>query len=161
VLRVNTDLAPAFAVLSGTGTDWPKLGKNERPEGLQWKGYTLDAKRIPTFHYTWNGVQIDERFDTDGAAMSDSGKIVRTLKLTGPIPAHAAFCAASGSKIEAADGSFIVDGGKFGINNVNYDNHFKVSVEGGIIGNGRLVVPARSEIKVTYTWLTSHLGHAH
>ncbi len=161
VLRINNDIAPAFAVLTPPGTDWPKGGKDDRPEGFQWKGYTLDAKRVPTFHYLWNGLQISERFDTEGAAMSDSGKIVRTLKLTGSIPGHWAFCAASGSKIEAADGGFIVDGGKFGINNVNYDNRFKVSVEGGVVNNGRLIVPARPEIKVTYTWLTAHAGHAH
>lgn len=162
VLRLNSELAPAFAVLAGPDAPWPKVAKGERPEGFQWKGYTLDAKRVPTFRYEWNGVKIAERFDTEGSALTESGKIVRTLQLSGAIPKDAMFCVASANKVEAADGGFLVDDGRLTIDKTSYDNRFKVSVEGGTIAGGKLLlVPARPQIKVTYSWLTAHAGHAH
>lgn len=160
VLRIYADLAPALAVLKSPTDEWPKSKQGERPEGLQWKGFVLDAKRIPTFHYTWNGVDVTERFDTEGSSMGADGKMVRTLTLSGPIPPGGTFLVASGAKIDPASNSFNVDGGKFGINGVNYDNHFQVAVDGAAIAGGnRLLVPARPQIKITYTWPNTHAGH--
>jgi len=160
VVRVNPEAAPAFAVLSGPDAAWPAVEKGQRPAGFQWKGYTLDAKRAPTFRYEWNGVKMSESFATEGKSMAENGRLVRTVELSGTIPAGALFCAATGAKIEAADGGFIVDDGRITIDKLSYDNRFKVSVEGGSVSNGRLLVPARPQIKVTYSWVTAHAGHA-
>jgi hypothetical protein len=162
VLRLHPELSPTFAVLAGPDAPWPKAANGERPAGLQWKGYTLDKKRVPVFHYEWNGVQVTERFDTEGKALDATGKLVRTLELSGAIPAGAMFCAASAGKIEASDGGFLVDDGRLTLDKVSYDNRFKVAVDGGTIREGKLLlVPARPQIKATYTWLTAHAGHAH
>jgi azurin len=160
-LQVQPDDALPFAVMSDANADWPKLPKGEHPRDFQWKGYTLDAKRVPTFHYEWNGVKVAERFDTEGSALEGSGKLVRTLQLSGTIPAGAMFCVASAGKVEATDGGFLVDGGRLTLGKTSYDNRFKVAVEGGTIASGKLLlVPAKPQIKITYTWLTSHGEHA-
>ncbi len=161
VVRVNPEAAPAFAVLSGPDAAWPLPEKGQRPAGFQWKGYTLDARRAPTFRYEWNGVKIGERFDSEGNSMAENGRLIRTVELSGTIPPGALFCAATGAKIEAVDGGFLVDDGRMTIDKLSFDNRFKVSVEGGTVSNGRLLVPARPQIKVTYSWLTAHAGHAH
>lgn len=161
VLRLHPEPGPAFAV-PGSNGEWPKISAGERPAGFQWKGYTLDAKRVPTFRYEWNGVKITERFDTEGSALGESGRIVRTLRLSGRIPDGAMFCAAAAGRIEAAAGGFLVDDGRLALDKVSYNNRFKAVVEGGaIVGGTLLLVPARPQIRVTYSWLTAHAGHAH
>lgn len=161
VLRLNPETAPAFTVPAGPDQPWPKLANGERLAGFKWKGYTLDAKGIPTFRYEWNGVKITERFDTEGSSMTGTGKVVRTLELSGAIPPGAMFCAASGGKVEVTDGGFLVDDGRLTVDKASYDNRFKVTVDGGtIVGGKRLLVPARAKIKLTYSWLAAHAGHA-
>jgi len=164
VVRMNPQLVPAFAVLASPDAPWPKAAEGERTAGVQWKGYTLDKKRAPHLRYEWNGVKVTEQFDTEGKSIDTTGKVIRTLKLEGAIPAGAMFCAASAGKIEAKDGGFIVDDGRMTLDKTAYDNRFKVMVDGGTIIGGKLLVPARPEIKVTYSWLTEHshhAGHAH
>ena len=159
VLRLYPDAAPAFAVLAGPDAAWPKDEAATQPK---WKGYTLDTRRVPTFRYEWNGVRISERFDTQGASLDATGKFVRTLQLSGPIPAGATFRVAAGNKIEAIDGGFLVDGGALKLGGTGYDNRFKVAAEGATIAGGKaLLVPAQAQIKVAYSWLTAHTGHAH
>lgn len=155
VLRPAPEPAPAFAVLPSPDSEWPKLAKNTRAEGCEWKGYTLDAKRFPTFLYEWNGVNVADRFDVAG------GTLVRTLKLTGTIPAGAQFRAATGGKIVAAGAAFAIDGGKFGLDGINSENKFSVAVDGARVAGRNLLVPARAEIKITYSWPQSHAHHAH
>ena len=155
VLRLAPEPAPPFAVLPSTDSEWPKIGKSARAEGFEWKGYALDAKRFPTFLYEWNGVKVADRFDVAG------DKLVRTLKLTGTIPPGAQFRAATGDKIEPAGAAFAIDGGKFDLDGGNYDNHFSVAVDGATVAGRNLLVPARAEIKITYSWPQSHAQHAH
>ncbi len=161
VVRLSADAAPSLAVIAQPDKPWPTLPPEGRAEGFQWKGYTLDKKRFPTFRYEWNGLKVTERFDPAGTALGDDGKIVRTLKIDGQIPAGTLFRIAAGAKVEAADGGFVIDGGKLALGGTNYDNRFKVAAEGATIVDGKaLVVPAKAEIKITYSWMTSHAGHA-
>ncbi|MEA3210048.1 MAG: hypothetical protein QOE70_3105 [Chthoniobacter sp.] len=160
LLRPAPEPAPPFARLAAADTEWPKLDKSQRAEGYQWKGYQLDALRFPTFLYTWEGVQVADRFDVEGDAVAGSGQLIRTLKLTGQIPPEAFFRVAAGSSIQPSDSGFAIEGGKFGIDGREYQNSFEVAVEGARIAGQNLVVPARPEIKITYTWPGAHAGHA-
>ena len=40
--------------------DWKKVAKGGRAGDYQWRGYELDSKRNPTFHYEWRGVKVAE-----------------------------------------------------------------------------------------------------
>ena len=155
VLRLAPEPAQPFAVLDSPGAEWPKLGKNARAGGFEWKGYALDAKRFPTFFYEWNGVKVADRFDVAGDTL------VRTLKLTGTIPAGAQFRAATGDTITAAGAAFAIDAGKFGLDGTSYENKFTVAVDGATVAGRNLLVPARAEIRITYSWPQSHAQHAH
>ncbi len=147
LLRPTGDVSVPFAILESTETAWPKADKNNLAEGYSWKGYALDAKRFPTFSYEWNGVKVTDRFDTGGQA-SAGGKLIRTLKLTGPIPAKAFLRIAAGT-LQPEGGGFSVDGA------------FTVTVTGAQAAGRNLLVPARAEIKITYAWPGGITGHAH
>ncbi|MES2569984.1 MAG: PA14 domain-containing protein, partial [Verrucomicrobiota bacterium] len=97
VLKPAGESAVPFALLSSPGMAWPKVAGNERAEGYRWRGYRLDAKRFPTFSYQWNGLDVTERFDTEGNATAGNGRLIRTLKLTGKLPEGAMFRAAAGN----------------------------------------------------------------
>lgn len=158
VLRPTVDVGPPFAVLSSLNSEWPKSDKAQRPRDYQWQGYTLDNKRVPAFAYAWNGVAVTDRFDAEGDA-TGSGRLVRTLKLSGPIPANSYLRVAQGT-IKAAKSTYLVDGGNFDIQGRTFDNKMDVSVEGAQIAGQNLLVPARPEIVLIYTWTTSHADHA-
>ena len=53
-----------------------------------------------------------------------------------------------------------MDGGKFRSGNVDMENKFSVTVEGGKVVGQDLVVPARGEIKLIYAWPHGH-DHGH
>ena len=165
LLRPTVDAAPPFAVLSSPDAEWPKpdkqrsKGSEERAEGYRWKGYALDAKRFPTFSYDWGGVKVTDRFDVEGDATA-GGKLVRTLKLAGPIPSNAFFRVANGT-IQPAGTSFQVNGGVFDVQGRGFENQYTVAVDGAQIAGRNLLVPARAEIKVTYTWPGGHAQHVH
>ena len=161
VFRPDGEPSRALAVLNSTSDAWPKADPAQRPEDLNWKGYTLDAKRFPTFLYEWQGVKVTERFDVEGSAVAGAGKLIRTLKLTGPIPANGYFRAATGTSIEPAAGGFIVKGGPLALDGRGFENTFQISAEGAQVAGTNLLVPARAEIKVTYSWPMDHANHAH
>jgi mono/diheme cytochrome c family protein len=54
------DGAP-FAVLATESAPWPK--ESGKKAGYQFGGYDLDAKRRPTFLYTWNQVEVRDFFE--------------------------------------------------------------------------------------------------
>lgn len=161
VFRPAGELAQPFAILASTSGEWPKSDPKQRAEGFAWKGYTLDAKRFPTFLYEWNGVKVADRFDVQGNALGSEGKLVRTLKLTGKIPANAFFRAATGASIQPADGGFIVNNGVFALDGRQFEDTFRIVADGAQVAGQNLLIPARSEIKITYSWPTSHAHHAH
>ena len=140
-VRPAGDAAVPLAILSSPEAEWPKADKNKLADGFDWKGYTLDAKRFPTFMYEWSGVKVTDRFDTEGEALS-GGKLIRTIKLSGTIPANTYLRVASGA-VQPDAGGFSVDGG------------LHVAVTGAQVAGRNLLVPARVEIKITYTWPAS------
>ncbi|MCE9609105.1 MAG: hypothetical protein K8R23_02640 [Chthoniobacter sp.] len=159
-VRTSGEAAPPFAILPTAEAPWPRSERKAadmeiRADGYQWKGYALDEKRFPTFRYEWGGVKVTDRFDVQGEATA-GGKLVRTLKLAGPIPANAWLRVGVGT-IQPAEGGFLVDGGAFG----PHESKYLVTVEGGRIAGSNLLVPARAEIKITYAWPGGHAGHAH
>ncbi len=157
VVRPAGDIAPPFAVLGAADAKWPTVERNERAEGYEWKGYRLDAKRYPTFLYTWGGVKVSDRIDTEGGLVD--GKLVRTLTLDGPIPQGAVFRVANGT-IQPAGNGFAVDAGHLNLDGHEFENKFVVEADGAKLQGDNLVVPAKAQIKVIYTWPMTHL-HAH
>ena len=137
-VRPTGDVSVPFAVLDSAEAAWPQVDKITLAEGYDWKGYTLDAKRFPTFAYVWKGVKVTDRIDTEGAAAT-GGKLIRTLRMAGPIPANAYLRVAAGAVQPDGDG-FTVDGA------------WHVAVTGAQIAGRNLLVPAHGEIKITYSW---------
>ena len=87
-------------------------------------------------------------------------ELLRTLKLAGPIPANAFLRVANGT-IQPAGSAFQVNGGVFDVQGRSFENQYSVAVDGAQIAGRNLLVPARAEIKITYTWPNSHAHHAH
>jgi len=160
-LRPTGELSRAFAVLNSTSEEWPKAKVNERPDDMTWKGYTLDKKRFPTFMYDWHGLPVTDRFDVEGDAVIGDGKLIRTITISGTIPPNTYFRAATGANIQPADGGFLVGNGQFKLDGHEYDSTFRIAVQGGELAGPNLLVPARPEIKITYSWPTNHAHHAH
>lgn len=160
IVRPDADGVP-FAVLATPEAQWPKIEKGSAAAGYVWNGYRLDAKRFPTFFYVWEGVTVADRFDVEGNAAAGPGKLIRTVRLNGKMPAGAFFCAAAGNITPGAGKpQFTVDAGKLSIDGRDFPNAFTVSAEGGQIVGKRLLVPVRPEMQVTYAWPEAH-AHAH
>jgi plastocyanin len=139
-----------FAILSSPDAAWPP--KQERAPGYTWKGYQLDAKRIPTFSYEWNGLTIEDRSEAEGDGIKGDGKIVRTLKLHGTPPEGAYLRLASG-KITAKDDAFIVDGGTLTLEGRTFENKLRISAPGARIAGENLLVPVKTPtLSITYSW---------
>jgi len=49
---------PPLAVLESESSVWPK--ETGKAAGWQFRGYSLDDKRRPTFRYAWNGLTIED-----------------------------------------------------------------------------------------------------
>jgi azurin len=73
VLQPTGEVTPAFHVTDKPDAAWPKWDKAKRYEGFKWKGYTLDAKRFPTFRYTWQEAEIEEPSPPKATATSPMG----------------------------------------------------------------------------------------
>jgi hypothetical protein len=125
-------------------SDWPVWDKTKRYDGFAWKGYSLDAKRSPTFRYTWKGAEIEESYTATGDGNKPDGKptLIRTVKISGTVPANAWFRIAMG-QIEAKDGSFILKG----------QTPARITAAGAKLAGKNLVLPAKpGVITVTYQW---------
>jgi hypothetical protein len=152
------ELSPPFAVIA-TGATWPTVDKNARAVGCTWRGYELDAKRQPIFHYEWQGVKVTESYEVIGDALAGAGKLVRTLKLDGKIPSGALFRVASAAKITSQGSAFLVEAGRFAAE-INTEGKFLVSADGATLSGKDITLPARAEIKVTYAWPETQGAHA-
>ncbi len=101
-----------FAVLDDEAASWPKLDmtSKQNPPGWRWRGYKFDSDRVPSFLYSFNGVDIEERPST--AYRLDGALLRRTLSLSSQTPPGGlTFRAAVGQTIEpTGDGDFLVDG---------------------------------------------------
>jgi len=144
---------PLF-VASAPNADWPKLQPKERADDYQWRGYRLDDKRRPVFMYEWQGLKVQDRFDPEGSGTEAAGKLIRTLTIEGKVPDNTWLRLATGPKIEAKDGVFIVDAGKFDLSGRGFENKFRIAAEGATLAGQNLVLPVKSgQIKIAYQWL--------
>lgn len=151
------ELSQPFAVIAD-GATWPALEKGGRAAGYTWRGYELDEKRMPIFRYDWEGVKVSERYEVTGDALTGDGRLVRTLKLDGKIPAGALFRVASSAKITPQGAGFLVESGRV-VTEINSDPKFVVTAEGAKLNGKDITLPARAEIKVTYSWPSLHGAH--
>jgi azurin len=161
VIRPTGEAALPFAIHPAPDSTWPTLAKGARAEDYTWKGYELDAKRYPTFHYEWQGVKVSERYEVEGDAFAGRGRLIRTLKLDGEIPGGGLLRVATGVEITPAKDGFTVNGGRYKLDGREFDNVFQVSVDGATVVAGNVLVPLRAEIKIAYSWPNAHAQHAH
>ncbi len=88
---------PELAQLSNLDAEWPNI--EGRPKTHQFLGYSLDDKRRPTFEYTFNDIQITDRF----LDLELNGKPTLRREITvGSVPEDQQiwFRVASGSDVE-------------------------------------------------------------
>ncbi len=145
VLQPTGEVTPAFFVTDKPDAGWPVWDKTKRYEGFAWKGYTLDAKRSPIFRYTWNEAEIEESFTATGDGNKPAGKptLIRTLKISGSLPAKAWYRIGSGAFEKKAD-TFVFKGLK----------PYTITAAGAQIAGQNLVVPAKSgSLTITYQWV--------
>jgi plastocyanin len=154
-----TDLVPPLAVLDSSDAAWPTLAPEATPEGYAWKGYQLDQDGVPTFRYAWNGVEVEDHVTAKGD-FKTGGSLERRISLKGKLPAQAFLLLARSAKITRTTEGFVVEAGKLSLNGTAYDNHFTLTAEGATVSGGNLVVPARNEILVRYTWPALHPAHS-
>ncbi len=135
---------PSLAILPETNTPWPAAG--ERPEALHFRGYRLDAKRFPTFHYEIGGVKVEESYQPAGETKTNDLRVTRTLKFKASQPtAHLHFRAAAGP-LKSEGAQWAGDG-------------FRISADQGqpFLRGQELLVPVvftghAAMVAVTYHW---------
>ncbi|MEK0447339.1 MAG: hypothetical protein RLZZ399_2660 [Verrucomicrobiota bacterium] len=146
---------PPLAVLETPQSAWPEPAPGEIAEGYLWKGYKLDAKGVPTFSYRWKDVEVEDRVDAHGSFKEASAKLVRTLKLNGAIPAKTFLILGRGASYTATPGGFAVHTAQ------SPTPLYFIHAEGATLSEGRLIVPARKEIQVSYSWPAAALHPQH
>ncbi|EDY21458.1 PA14 domain protein [Chthoniobacter flavus Ellin428] len=103
---VHEPPGPPFAILNSESAVWPK--DTGQAAGWQFRGYLLDAKRRPTFRYSWNDLSIED-YPVAVSGDPDAG-FHRTVTVHAEKPVeHLFFRAAVGKKIKETDGTFAVD----------------------------------------------------
>jgi len=145
VLQPTGEVTPAFFVIEKPDAEWPKWDKAKRYDGFEWKGYTLDAKRNPTFRYTWQGAEIEETFTTEGNGNKPDGnaKLIRTVKINGKLPENAWYRLGTGA-FEAKDGVFTFKG----------PQKYSVTATDAQLAGRNLVIPAKpGTLTITYQWV--------
>ncbi|RYD34308.1 MAG: hypothetical protein EOP86_11270 [Verrucomicrobiaceae bacterium] len=93
---------PALAVLADPNAAWP--AKKPRAEGIRFRGYTLDAKRCPTFKYDIGCVSVEERYEPVGDIKNGDGALVRHLTFTCPETAPGLYLRAAAGNLQPHDG---------------------------------------------------------
>ncbi len=137
ILQPTGECTPAFHITDKPEAEWPKYDKSTRFEGFQWQGYSLDAKRSPTFRYTWRGAEVEESFTSEG-----NTKLTRTIKITGQLPANAWYRIGSGA-FEGKDGSFLAKA----------VTPYRITAAGAQLAGQNLVLPAKANtLTITYQW---------
>ncbi|MCX6839923.1 MAG: PA14 domain-containing protein [Verrucomicrobia bacterium] len=144
VLQPTGEVTPAFFVTEKPDAEWPKWDKAKRYGGFEWQGYNLDAKRAPTFRYTWQGTEIEETFTTEGNGNKPDGnaKLIRTVKIKGKLPENTWYRLGVG-KFEAKEGVFTLKG----------PQKYSVTAAGAQLAGPNLVIPAKpGTLSITYQW---------
>jgi plastocyanin len=144
VVKPTGEVTPAFFISDKPAAEWPKWEKDVRYDGFAWKGYTLDAKRNPTFRYTWHDAEIEESYAPRTGDPGLAPGLIRTVKISGTLPANAWFRIASGGPFDMQGGMYHC---KDGSGNV------VVSAEGAFEAGQNLVIPAMpGTMTILYQW---------
>ena len=140
----------AFASLESAGAAWPKA--ETRSSEFRFRGYQLNKKQQPRFHYEMGEVSIEDTpvpvaGDANPTILSlEYGHLTRSLKLSAKTaPANLYFRAASGN-ITVAPGGFIVNG------DLMISTKSKATIKANEL---RLPVEFKNgsaEIELTYKW---------
>lgn len=144
LLQPTGEVTPAFFVTDKPDGEWPKWDKTKRYADFHWLGYSLDAKRSPTFRYTWHGTEIEESFVVDGDGNKPDGraKLIRTVKVNGKLPANAWYRIGSGV-FESEQGAFLGKG----------PLPYRITASSAQIAGKNLVIPAQpGTMTITYQW---------
>lgn len=141
-----------FASLESVEASWPNNAPAE--QGYRFLGYRFNSSRQPIFRYSKARIAISDAVvprKTD----SNLASFERTITLEAPSPVDGLFYrAASASKIESVNGSFVLDGHL----KLTFDSeHSKAAVirQGG--GKTELLIPiafadGKAEITQIYEW---------
>ncbi len=147
-----------LAVLSSSDSPWPSAPKDIKwgdwPVGYRFGGYTLDKKSIPTFRYTFQGVNVEDRMEAAPVAAEHghSGAALQrviTLRSDKPVP---------GLHLRLASGKRIAEG-KNGIFPLGEGSSLQAA--GAIVrqsaGSPELLVPIAfkdgvARVEVSYVW---------
>lgn len=155
------DAVPALAVLGTPETVWPVISPESPLEGYAWKGYQLDAAGTPTFHYTWRGVEVEDRIEAKGDFKS-GGTFVRTLTLKGNVPPKSFLLLSKKGTFTDTGKGWSVKGEKLTLLTTNYDNEVLIKAEGASVVKDVLLLPVKETMQITYSWPDTHaMGHAH
>jgi hypothetical protein len=133
-------------ITADPASPWPVWDKVKRYEGFQWKGYSLDAKRSPTFRYTWHEAEVTETFtgSGDGNKADGSPALIRTVQLAGTLPANAWYRLATGKVTVQGDAFLVEEGG----------TKLRVSCPGARLVGANLVTAAQpGTLTIRYEWL--------
>ena len=146
ICRPTGEVTPGLHITADPSSAWPVWDKVKRYEGFQWKGYSLDAKRSPTFRYTWHEAEVTETFtgSGDGNKADGSPALIRTVQLAGTLPANAWYRLATG-KVTAQGDAFLVEEG---------GTKLRVSCPGARLVGSNLVTAAQpGTLTIRYEWL--------
>ncbi len=149
--------APPLAVLTSESTPWPEALKRNnvvRADGFQFKGYSLDKVRRPTFLYTFGSANVSDFYE-GVAAINDKANatLKRTLTAEATQAVENLYLRIAVGTIEtAADGSF----------KINKDLAVKITSDAKpmvrtVAGKQELVVPmtlkaGKSTATIEYAW---------
>jgi len=141
-----------FHRLKSLDENWPYKGKTNhafpQDHGYRWRGYTLDAKRRPTFHYTYGKIVVEDFFEDVRGESGKSG-FKRTLQFEAPEAQQPFyFRPASGGSVSAiSEQSFKVDALQLRI----------ITDQKGSTREGEVLIPltlpiGRSTLSLEYQW---------
>ena len=141
-----------FHRLKSLDENWPYKGKTNhafpQDHGYQWRGYSLDAKRRPTFRYAYGEIAVEDFFE-DVRGENGKGHFKRTLQFDAPETQEPFyFRPASGGRVSAISGqSFKIDSLQLRI----------TSGQKGSMREGEVLIPltlpkGRSTLTLEYQW---------
>jgi len=102
----------ALGVLASPDAPWVAPYKKEamRDAAYTFRGYELDAKRYPTFKWSYDGVAVEESFTTSGDTKSGNAALKRVVKFSAwKAPENLCFLALSGAVEQQPGGVLMVD----------------------------------------------------
>ncbi len=156
VVRPAGGVGIPLAILDKPETGWPAFDarKDQLADGFVFKGYELDpSTRAPTFRYTWQGLQISDRFVPEGLGTAPEGRLHRLIEFKGTVPAHTWLRLAEGTIASEKDGTFMIDAGRATMDGREFPNRIRIAAAGATASGKNLLLPVHAgEVRITYSW---------